>query len=188
MHPIAILFSLAASLVISSNLQAQVSRPLKTEHKDSIAIFLQEQGVDAIEFFDSKLGLHMPVLSIISCGPRICSYEVIEVKRDSLTTKYEPSYDSELRKYSPKFRAYIPEYGRLIVSINTDSEIVNGKDVVGVTDAILSKYEIVPDTIEVSSLARDSIRIPTNRNWRLLRDSVEFRHLVNNRIMRFVRK
>jgi len=191
MRSATVALSLISSLIISSDLESQRNRPLKAEFRDPIATFLQEQGIVAIEFFDSKLSLHMPILSIISCGPKVCSYEIIGDNRNPFIEKYEPTYDSELSKYAPKFKTHIPEYGRLVVSIGAeraDPEVPGGRDIVWVTDSILSRYGIVPDTIEISSQPRDSVKIKTNTRWRLLRDSVEFRHVVDVRIIRFVRK
>lgn len=161
---------------------------------DQIGIGLDKVGVRSIEFFDSKRTLHMPIMGIYACGNRPCEYKIPSIKSPPDTALLgeflEDSmvlFETKLKEYSAEIRSLMPEQGRVIVGIRVD-DAGNNQDVLGVVMSILGKYSIHPETVEVKTIPQDSIRIPKNRNWRLLRDSVEFRHLVNNRIMRFVRK
>lgn len=161
---------------------------------DSIAGELEKNGVWAIEFFDTRHTLHMPIASIISCDGRPCEYKipVIDSINDTalLGDPLEDSlvlYETKLREYSAEISARIPERGRVIVGIGVN-EVGNSKDVLGVVLPILEKYSIRPETIEVKSLPQDSIRVSTHKGWRLIGDSVVFRHIVDVHIQRFVRK
>lgn len=185
--------SLVASLVISGCEQKQLVSKSSSEI-DQIGIALEKVGVRSIEFFDSKRTLHMPIMGIYACGNRPCEYKIPVIKSPPDTALLgdflEDSivlFETKLKEYSTEIHSQMPEQGQMLVGIGVN-DVANNQDVLGVVLSILEKYSIRPETVEVKTIPQDSISIPENRNWRLLRDSVEFRHIVDIRIMRFVRR
>lgn len=161
---------------------------------DPIGTKLEASGVWGIEFFDAQRTLHKPIRGITSCDGRPCEYKslVFDSITDTAILMLPPedslvSYDAKLREYGAEINSRIPERGRVIVGIAVN-EVANDRDVLGVVTPILERYSIRPETIEVISLPRDSIRVATSRTWRLIGDSVVFRHIVNVHIQRFVRR
>lgn len=157
-------------------------------------------GILGIEFFDPKTTMHMPVAGILVCDaipceylytiPYLAMYDGKDVSNTvSLNTRNDSLalYEKKLEEYATKLNSLFPEKNSVIVDIAIDSG-GNNKDVVGLVMPFLEKYSLHPDTVEVSSLPSDSLTTPTNKGWRLIEDSVKFRHIVDIRILRFVRK
>lgn len=160
---------------------------------DQIGIEFEKLGIRGVEFFDSKVTLHMPFRGIMSCGNRPCEFKNFipnpldtallgPALEDSLV-----SWETKLREYSADIRSRMPEQGRMIVGIGVTDES-KGKDVLGVVLPILERYLIRPDTVELVSIPLDSVQVSTNKGWLLVGDSVVFRHIVDVKVQRFVRR
>lgn len=162
-------------------------------HPDSANIVFERNGVLNIDFYDAEPRLHIASM-LVHCGRSLpCDMQTLVLDQADtgllkLLENPTISYEEKLRNFGAELNRRVPEKKRLHVHIGI---VVGGdnKDVVGLVIPFFEKYAFLkPDTVEVSSLPQDSISAATNKEWRLLSDSIEFRHIVDLGVQRFVRK
>lgn len=146
-----------------------------------------KNGIAAIEFFDSKVGLNLPYRSISICSDLPCDYIILDTLGNSHPQLQWKTLESELRSCMFEVNTRMPEKGRMVLGIFVDSA-AHKKDILSLVIPVLERYALSPDTVEIISNPEDSIFIHNNNNWRLVSDDTTLRHLTTDHVQRFVRK
>ena len=151
---------------------------------------LTESGTFGIDFYDKSHRIHIANMStpcvMSSCSKGLFSVIHGEEIAGLLDNPLIP-FEVKLKEFGRKINQQVSTHN-LLVEIGVVNTPRN-TDVVGIVTSILENYAFLQfGTVEVSTLPIDSVSIPINSAWKLVRDTVEFRHVSYSRVRTYVKR